>query len=132
MSKFIRDTAVVALTPSADHSAARGRFVTYTGTTAVLVTSAAAIPYGVIIDGEDPTNDPNAQDTIGVCGGNIGTVRLKAGGTIAAGALLQLTATGTVITDAATGARVIVGRAMESAVSGDLFEAIVIFPDPRT
>lgn len=60
-----------------------------------------------------------------------GTSRYVAGGNIAVGDLLVATAAGKVValTQAAAGAQptsVVVGRALEAAVSGDLFEAEVV------
>jgi hypothetical protein len=55
-------------------------------------------------------------------------IRLKAGGTITKWAALQQKNDGTVEVDAGSGARVIVGVALEDAVSGDLFLAIVHSP----
>jgi hypothetical protein len=67
-------------------------------------------------------------DSIAVCGGNAGPARVKASGTIAQGAYVQLHTDGSVVTDATSGPRVLVGIALESAVSGDLFECQPITP----
>lgn len=123
-AKYVRDLAIVPMTPTADHSTNKGYLVTNSSGSAALNTSATVPALGVILDGE-PTS---GQDSIALLGGNHGTVKLKAGGTIAKFAKVQQKTDGTVQTDAGTGARVIVGVAMESAVSGDLFEAMLIYP----
>ena len=57
-----------------------------------------------------------------------GTVRVKLSGQVAKLAKLQLASDGTVVTDATTGARVIVAQALEAGVSGDLIEAAFYGP----
>jgi len=127
-SLFIRDTAVVALTPAADHTEKRGYLVEIDGNgKSAIINSAADLPFGVIVDGQDSAV-ANAQDSIAVLGGNIGTVPMVAGAAITKGQRLQSQNDGTVIPDAAAGARVIVGRAMEDAAAGERFEAVGYAP----
>lgn len=124
------DKAIVAMTPTADHSAKRGYFVTAANGQAALVTTPATDdPYGVILDGENTTG----KDSIAICGGNAGPVKVKLSanpGTVAAGTRLQLDATtvGTVCADAGTGARVICARALESGAADELIRAILLSP----
>jgi len=124
----VKNNAIVSLTPAADQSAKEGYFVTNSLGTATVSSSAADIPFGVILDGEDT----DGQSSVAVCGGFAGTCKVKASGTILEGALLQLHTDGSVITDAASGARVIVGRALEAAASGELIEAVIFRPDARS
>lgn len=124
MSKFARDSAVYALTPATDLSDKKGYLVTISGDTATLSASASTHARGVILDGEATTG----KASIGILGGNIGPCQFRAGGTIVKGDLVQQHTDGTVLTDAATGARVIVGVAMEAAVSGELFEVVPTKP----
>lgn len=126
----IKDKAILALTPTADHSLLEGYFVENSAGSAAIVNAATDIPLGVILDGEETSG----KDSIAIAGGFAGTCYVKTSGVIAFGALLQLAADGTVITDAGTGARVIVGRKVDqgSSVSGDLIEAVIFLPDART
>ena len=125
---FIRDTAVVAVTPAADHREKRGFLVEIDGNgKAAVINSAADLPFGVILDGQN-SSDANAQDSIGVLGGNLGTVPMVAGAAITKGQRLQAQNDGTVIPDAGSGARVIVGRALEDAAATERFEAVGFAP----
>jgi hypothetical protein len=119
-----RTKAILPFTPSADHRTKEGYFVDLSGGEAVLSSSATTRPFGLILEGENT----DGVDSIAVCGGNAGPARVKASGTIAQGAYVQLHTNGSVVTDATSGARVLVGIALESAVSGDLFECQLITP----
>ena len=123
MSRFTKDVAVIALTPTADHSTKRGYLVKNSSGSAALNDSGTVPALGVILDGEPTTG----KDSIGILGGNLGTVKAKLGGTVAFGALIQQKNDGTVITDAGTGARVVVGRCLEGGVVDELVEC-VFFP----
>jgi hypothetical protein len=116
--------AILAFTPSADHRTKEGYFVQLSGGEAVLSASATTKPFGLILEGENT----DGVDSIAVCGGNAGPARVKASGIIAQGAYVQLHTDGSVVTDAAAGARVLVGIALEAAVSGDLFDCQLITP----
>jgi len=124
----IKTNAILALTPTADHSDKEGYFVKNSSGSAALVTATTDVPIGVIVDGEDTAG----KDSVAICGGFAGTVYVKLSGTVAQFANLQLAADGSCITDAGTGARTIVGRTMQAGVSGDLVEAVVHLADPRT
>ncbi len=123
-AKYVKDLVIIAMTPTADHSALKGYLVANSGGSAAVNTSTTVAALGVILDGE-PTS---GKDAVALLGGNHGTVKLKAGGTITAFARLQQKNDGTVIVDAATGLRVVVGLALEAAVSGDIFEAMIFNP----
>ena len=86
--------------------------------------SATAAARAVVLEG----NPSDEDSSVGILGGMSGTVRLKSSGTITKYARVQQVNDGTVVTDAGTGSRVIVGVAMESAVSGDLFEVATHAP----
>jgi hypothetical protein len=116
--------AILAFTPAADHRTKEGYFVDLSGSTVAVSSSATTKPFGLILEGENT----DGVDSVAVCGGNVGPVKVKASGTIAAGAYVQLHTDGSVVTDAAAGARVLVGIALESAVSGDLFDCQLITP----
>ncbi len=123
-AKYVKDLAIIAMTPTADHSALKGYLVANSGGNAAVNTSTTVAALGVILDGETTTG----KDAIALLGGNHGTVKLKAGGTITAFARLQQKNDGTVIVDAATGLRVVVGLALEAAVIGEIFEAMIFNP----
>jgi hypothetical protein len=119
-----RTKAILPFTPAADQRTKEGYFGNLSGGTFAVSTSATTKPFGVIVEGENT----DGVSSIAVCGGNAGPCRVKASGTIAQGAYVQLHTDGSVVTDAAAGARVLVGIALEAAVSGDLFEVQLITP----
>ena len=121
----IRVCAIISLAVAGDYSTKKGYLVTHDGTTATISASATARANGVILDGGI---DANGKATIGLLGGIEGTIPMKTSGIIAAGAFVQQAADGTILTDAGTGARVIVGQAVESAVSGDIIEVVPFLP----
>lgn len=124
MSSIKAGGSTIALTPSVTHVAKEGYLVTFSGDTATLSASASVPASGVILNGEATTS----RDTIAILGCHNEAVHMKASGTITKGAFVQQHTDGSVITDAATGARVVVGVAAESAVSGDLFMVFPITP----
>jgi hypothetical protein len=123
-AKFVKDLAVIALVAAADHSAKKGFLVKFSSGQAALNDSATVPAFGVILDGEAQ----GGQDSIGVLGGNLGTVKLKAGGNITLGATLMQKNDGTVVVENTAIARAIVGIALEAAATDELFEAVVISP----
>jgi hypothetical protein len=125
-AKFTKEVAVIALIASADLSTKRGYLCKLATGQAALNDSATVPAFGVILDGEAS----GGMVSVGVLGGNLGTVKLKAGGAITQGAKLQQKSDGTVIVDdGGTTARVIVGIALEAAADTELFEAITCFPN---
>lgn len=106
-------------TAAADQSAKEGYLVTLSASGVAVATGAADKVVGVITEGGETESD------IALLGAIEGTVDMKAGGAITAGAKLMLMATGAVDASA-TG--VCVGIAMEAAVSGELFEAAPLTP----
>jgi len=121
---IVRKEAIIAMTPAVDHSEKEGYFIILTAGLPVVSASASDVPFGVLIDGEEA----DGVDSIGVCGGNLPPVRVKLSGAVDKGDSLQLHTDGSVITDAETGARVIVAKALEDGVSGDLIEAVILTP----
>lgn len=92
--------------------------------TATLGASASVPSTGVVLEG----NAAAVNSSIGILGALAGPVRLKTSGVIVAGARVQQAADGTIVTDAGTGARVVIGVALESAASGDLIEVATHAP----
>mgnify|MGYP000414365750 CR=1 FL=1 len=92
--------------------------------TATLGASASVPSTGVVLEGAVAAS----LSSIGILGALAGPVRLKTSGVIVAGARVQQAADGTIVTDAGTGARVVIGVALESAASGDLIEVATHAP----
>lgn len=124
MSLFCRSNAVIPLTPNETHVAKEGYLVTIAGDVASLSASATTVARGVILEGQATTG----QSSVGILGALAGTVRLKASGAITKGDRVQQHTDGSVVTDAGTGARVVVGVALETGVSGDLIEVATFTP----
>jgi hypothetical protein len=121
-----RDNAIIPFTPAADYSAKRGYLVDLASDTATISTSATTVAKGVIVEPNDTTAG-YATEKVGVAilGAIKGTVPMRLSGTVVKGAFVQQSTDGTVVTDAASGARVIVGVALESGVSGENIEVAV-------
>lgn len=128
-SLYSRGNAIVAFTPSASQIDKEGYLVDLAGNVATISSSASVPAKGVILEGKDITG----VSSIGILGGLAAPVRLRASGNIAKGAEVQQAADGTVLTDAGNGnARLIVGVALEAAVAGQIFDAVVHKPVART
>lgn len=127
MSSLLRrESAIIPMTPAADHSALRGYFVEVSSGKASVCNAITDIPLGVILEGAPTTG----QDTIAVCGGGAGVVAVKcaaSAGTINIGTYLCLSTDGTVIAEPATD-RVRVARALEAGANGALIDAVLIDP----
>jgi len=119
----VKANAIVPMTPAADQTGKEGYFVENSSGNAVILNNAADLPIGVIVDGETTSG----KSSIALMNFS-GTVHVKLSGTVNANALLQLANDGTVVTDAGSSARVIVARALEAGVSGDLIEAAFYGP----
>jgi len=120
-----RAEGIISLAPASDYNDKKGYLVTHDGTTATLSASATVRAQGVILE---PGKDANSKITIALLGCYSGTLQMNAGGTIAAGAWVQQDTDGQVVTDAGSGARMLVGQALESAVAGDIFEVAPCTP----
>lgn len=127
-----REDGLISLTPAADYTGKRGCLVTHNGTTATLSASATVRAQGVIVEpNRTAAGYATEKVTVALLGSVNGTVRMNAGGVIAAGAWVQQDTDGQVVTDAGSGARVIVGQALEAAAAaGDLIEVAPISPTP--
>lgn len=124
----IRTLAVDSLVPAADHSTNRGYFVKLdSNKKAALCTAATDTPYGAILDGENV----DGQDSVAISGGNIGSIRIKVGGTVSKGQLGVLNASSVAIADPGTGARKVVCLFLEDGVVDELVEALLLLPDTR-
>ncbi len=123
MSKQIREMATLALTPAADYTAKKGYLVTIAGDTATVNASTSVLSKGVIIEGNDTAAGYASEKvTVALLCATKGTVPMRLGGSVTKGAFVQQYSDGTVITDAGSGARVIVGIACETGVAGENIE----------
>ena len=130
---IVNEKAVIALTPNEDHSAKEGYLVTLSGTVGTLVTAGAAAtakPIGVIITGY-PTGTLKDDIATHKFAGIVKVATAATPGSIVAGSLLALDGTtgGAVKLDPGTGARVVVGQALEDVgTGGDLINALLSAP----
>jgi hypothetical protein len=124
-----RDTSIVPRTPAADYSDKEGYLVDLAAGVATISTSATTPVKGVILAGNaSALNYASESVSIGILGDLPGTVLMRLSGTVEKDACVQQSDDGTVITDAGSGARVIVGVAIESGVSGENIEVAPITP----
>lgn len=119
----VKANAIVAMTPAADQSDKQGYLVKNSSGDAAIVAATTDLPMGVIVDGETTSG----KSSIALLNFS-GTVHVKLSGTVSANDLLQVHSDGTLRVDAAAGARVVVARALEAGVSGDLIEAAFYGP----
>jgi hypothetical protein len=121
-----RETQIVALTPTADHTGLEGRAVKNSSGSAALIAGATEIPIGVITEGQPTTR----KDAVALMGFG-GTVKVKLDatpGTVVAFSYLVTTATGTAKLDPGTGNRVRFAQALEAGAANELIEARLIEP----
>ena len=120
-----RPNAIIAVTPSADHSGLEGYAVKFSGGEAVLPTAIDDVVDGVILEGAETTG----SDSIALnSGGLAGTVKVKLSsspGTVAMGTRLEITVGGTWKADAGT-AGTVAAVACESGTADELIEATLI------
>jgi hypothetical protein len=127
--KTARDNAIIALTPAADYTAKKGYTGTFSSDTFTISTSNTTPATGVILDGnETAAGYATEKVSVAIIGSVKGTIPMRASGTITKGARVQQSTDGTIITDAGTGARVVIGVALESAVTGENIEVAPIGP----
>lgn len=119
-----RATAILPLTPTADHTGLEGYFILPTG--ALVSSATAAAPLGVITEGFPA----NGKDSVALPNFG-GTVKVKLGatpGSVVAGSYLILQADGSTKLDPGTGSRIRVARALEAGIAQELIEAVLIEP----
>jgi hypothetical protein len=110
----------IAQTPAASYISYLGYLVTIANGTATVNASTSVLSKGVIVEPND-TAAGYASEKVSVelLAGSSKPTKVRCGGTIVKGAFVQQHSDGTIITDAGSGARVIVGIALESGASGD-------------
>jgi len=129
MSRQYRTNAIIAQTPAADYKASRGYLVDLAAGTATVSSSATIAAKGVILDGIFINAGSTTEKvSVGILGAIAGTVPMRLSGTVAAGAFVVQSTDGTVITDPGTGARNVVGVAIEGGGTGENIEVASITP----
>ena len=129
-TSLARPNAILSFEANADLTGYVGRFIVLSAGKAALLSSATVKPLGVLLC--DGKADERVTVALGA-GGLAGTVRVKLAATVSTiGAYLQTTADGRVQTDAGTGARTLVAQALETGVTDELVEAILIAPQSLT
>ena len=120
-----RSSAIIPLTPLADHTGKEGYFILPSG--ALVSSATATLPLGCITEGFD-TYSKNSVALHNFAG----TVKVKLGanpGAVVAGSSLILQADGSTKLDPGTGtARIRVARALESGAAQELIEAVLVDP----
>jgi hypothetical protein len=113
---------LISATAGADHTGKEGYFVEASGTGTVTVANAATDrPCGVIVSGAES----GSEDSIALPGGE---ALVKLNGTVKKHDEIQIESDGTVIKNAGSGSRVVVGQMLEGGVSGDLKRAFLFPP----
>ena len=129
MSTLYRDNAIIPQTPAANMSDKKGYLVTIDGDEATLSASATTVANGVVIEPNDTAAGYAAEKvSVAILGAVKGTVPMRCGGSITAGARVQQHTDGTILTDAGTSARVIVGVALQDGVAGENIEVAPLTP----
>jgi hypothetical protein len=113
---FDQATLIAVVPVGSDLSARQFQFVSVNSSGQLAVTADAAAADGILLDNHaDAAGKPGSMAIAGVC-------RVAAGGTITAGDYLDVTS-GKAVTHASGK---IVGKALVSAVSGDIFTALFL------
>ena len=113
---------LISATAGATHTDYEGYFVEASGTGTVTICNAATDrPSGVIVSGAAS----GSEDTIALPGSE---ALVKLNGTVKKHDEIQVESNGTVIKNAGSGGRVVVGQMLESGVSGDCKRARIYVP----
>lgn len=120
----VNPKAVLSLVPNETHVDKEGYLVRVASGKAALSASATVEADGVILDGEATTG----KSSVALLGGNIGLIRMKLTGAVSQGGRLIQHTDGTVKADTATGARVVVAKAIEDGVDGELVAVLPCTP----
>lgn len=129
MSAIYRDNAIIPQTPAADYTTKKGYTVGIAAGVATISTSATTVVNGVIVDPNDTAAGYAAEKvSVAILGAVKGTIPIRCGGSITAGARVQQHTDGTIITDAGTSARVIIGVALQDGVAGENIEVAPLTP----
>ncbi len=127
MNFIARDKTIIALPPNETHIDKEGYAVKASSGNAALLAADTDVPLGVILEGGPTTG----KSSIALCGGNMGTVRVKLDatpGTVNVGTKLQSLNGGTWKADAGSGARVLAAIALEAGSAGEYLSALLVPP----
>lgn len=102
-----------------------GYFVKQSSGTAIIVAAATDRPCGVVVAGAASGSEIELA-----LPGSIALVKLN--GTVSKLQEIQVESDGSVIANAGSGSRVIVGQMLEAGVSGDLKRALIYEPEPAS
>lgn len=124
---FARATAILPIVAAVSLAGKEGFFYKLDASNkAVAIAAVTDVPQGLIA--AVPNND-GLEISAAIGGGNHGTLRVKLGGAVTdLRKALALKADGTAITDPATGARVLVARPLETGVTDEMIECVLINP----
>ncbi len=124
----LRTSGYIKAVAAADYSTNEGYGVNLTTVSSAL-TATVSSSATVVIEGIIAEAGTVAQGVgVVIPGSEPGSVHVKLSGVVAAGDKIQQAADGTFVTDAGSGARVVVGIALEAGVSGDLIEMAMQTP----
>lgn len=124
-SRFVREVAVLAMTPNEDQRGKEGYAVKVSSGKAALVTGDTDTPIGVILDGENT----DGQSSVAIADALPGTIRVKLNsspGTVTIGTYLTIASDGTF--KAAVSNKTQCARALESGSANELIEAVLHRP----
>jgi len=125
MAIELTDSQVILSLPAgADLSSSQYHFVKLSGTGVIIVAAATDAPIGILM------NDPASGETAAIAVS--GVVKVKSSGTIALGALVGTTATGTAVslTAGTDTTKYILGRAIKAAVADDIVTVAINCASP--
>lgn len=126
--QLVRTNAILpfAALADADFTGLEGRWVDSDAATGrvKLITAANQMPLGVILKGAKAPE----KNSIAICIGLAGTVRLKLGANVQFGDTLKLRADAKVEAATGGGGEVLVGIALEAGVADELIEAALCTP----
>lgn len=130
MSALLKRTnAIIRLTPAANYLAKTGYLGTFSGETFTVSSSATTKATAVLVEPNSTAAGYASESvSVGILGNMNGTVGMALGGTVTKGAFVQQHTDGTVITDAGSGSRVLVGVALESGIAADIIEVAPMAP----
>lgn len=121
-----RESQVLALTPTADHTGLEGYAVKNSSGSAALTSGVTDVPIGVIVEG----TTTSGKDSVALVG-FAGTVKVKlhsSPGTVNAFTFLEVSATGAAKAASATTGNIVFAQALEAGSAGELIEARLVEP----
>lgn len=121
-----RESQIIPLTPTADHTGKEGYAVKNSSGSAALTSGVTDVPIGVVVEGATTSG----KDSVALNGFG-GTVKVKlhsSPGTVNAFTFLEVSATGAAKAASATTGNIIFAQALESGSANELIEARLVEP----